>query len=936
MAWFYNPDTHNMEESADPLPPLNAGGGGGTGRSVDIPILPNQDGSYTGNASTFGLNPNGTLDTQDNGRGYFGYNTRDPNLKGVSLPHSVFRREIGDETDPNVQAAVKSGNYMVQVTGPNGQETLPIVDLGPAAWTGKAADLTYAATKSLGTNGNGPVNYKIVKGGQPTEAGTDNPQTAEIPPPPPAPPSWQDLISSDSWQNITPEQRQQATDKWYSIAFNYAQSLGGFSHEAKSQLYDFYQQQRTDVAKAAPVDVGAEVGKFGQQVLSSANESATKGEQGSYDIASRGAPPPTNSNSIQVQALENAKLKGYDRLPPDQQDQLFNQEVNALERQNAQDLTDYQNYNAQKAQGLQPRINEIEKSKPKGYENTLPGQVATAIGSAAPLVATAVASGPLAPLTTAAQMGSSGYEDARQEAMRQLKERYPDMQPYEMDARANEVAQMAFKANAGAGLAMGSVAAEVPIKNIVGKILAQTAFGSAVQGVAGAEAQAATNVGMAENVNPNQDIMQGVPQAGAANAIFGGTAHLAHAIPDAIREAKANAAAPETVQPNAIPETQPKPAEAPHPVTATDVTGPDTQAPPSTREAIQAQVQKDYPNLTQSEQDVIAHRIYFETPDIITKRVNPDDEERLPRGYSYEQDANGMTWLKSPDGEMVPGRQIPFNPDEKFQAHIEPSTLDEGLRTAPGETNPAETSNAPTQAPNAPINDSGAFTGHMPSNAEGNDAWVSAIANRYTDERSARGEIGEIAPGEGYSVTDLRNRGLRMGPEEVNQHVSDLMQGKGDPKLQAAAVTAEEARLSQRSSQLSRIAEDNPGDAGARMAAENAFNDLTDFHNGPVAKLKNNWHAQGMSLQGEVPVDLSTYNGLREAWLRDVGTAPPPEAEGALRRTARSVRTAVDNENGATSRLRQAIDRTETGRAPSAEQLRNLIMERMGEDPCII
>jgi len=155
----------------------------------------------------------------------------------------------------------------------------------------------------------------------------------------------------------------------------------------------------------------------------------------------------------------------------------------------------------------------------------------------------------------------------------------------------------------------------------------------------------------------------------------------------------------------------------------------------------------------------------------------------------------------------------------------------------------------------------------------------------------SRRKIGEIVPGEGYSNTDLRNVGLRMKPEEVTQHVSDLMHNTGDPKLQAAAVTAEEARLSQRSSQLSRVAEDNPGDQQARAAADNAFNDLTDFHNGPVAKLKNNWHAQGMTLQGEVPVDLSTFNGLREAWMRDVGTRINPGLEMTMRNTAKRVRT---------------------------------------------
>jgi hypothetical protein len=68
---------------------------------------------------------------------------------------------------------------------------------------------------------------------------------------------------------------------------------------------------------------------------------------------------------------------------------------------------------------------------------------------------------------------------------------------------------------------------------------------------------------------------------------------------------------------------------------------------------------------------------------------------------------------------------------------------------------------------------------------------------------------------------------------------------------------------------------------------------LSDFHNGPVAKLKNNWHAQGMTLQGEAPIDLSTFNGLREKFLKDVGQAPPKNMEGQLQKIAKAVRAFV-------------------------------------------
>jgi hypothetical protein len=66
------------------------------------------------------------------------------------------------------------------------------------------------------------------------------------------------------------------------------------------------------------------------------------------------------------------------------------------------------------------------------------------------------------------------------------------------------------------------------------------------------------------------------------------------------------------------------------------------------------------------------------------------------------------------------------------------------------------------------------------------EPWVSAIANRFTAERAARGEVGEVIPGEGYSKEELLARGLQMGPEEVNQHVSDLMNNRGgDPAYPA-------------------------------------------------------------------------------------------------------------------------------------------------------
>ena len=185
---------------------------------------------------------------------------------------------------------------------------------------------------------------------------------------------------------------------------------------------------------------------------------------------------------------------------------------------------------------------------------------------------------------------------------------------------------------------------------------------------------------------------------------------------------------------------------------------------------------------------------------------------------------------------------------------------------------------------------------------------VSTIANRFTKERAAAGEIGPVTPGQGYSTREMAERGLQMGPEQVNQHISDLMQNKGDPIEQAKAVRGEEARLSQRSRQLSAAAEGRPGSVEAKRAADEAFQHLTDFHNNAVAKVKERFHALGMSLQGELPVDLSTVNGLREKFLQDTGKAPPASAEPALRRTAERV-ASNGEDTAARQKLGQEIEK---------------------------
>jgi hypothetical protein len=121
--------------------------------------------NIVGNGTTFGLDyDTGGNDAQDNGIGAFGANTRDKNLEGAAIPISVIKNSIGDyENDPKILEALRRGDYQVAVSNQEGETRIvPIVDAGPADWTGNAIDLTYRTSHELNTTGKAKVSYKLL------------------------------------------------------------------------------------------------------------------------------------------------------------------------------------------------------------------------------------------------------------------------------------------------------------------------------------------------------------------------------------------------------------------------------------------------------------------------------------------------------------------------------------------------------------------------------------------------------------------------------------------------------------------------------------------------------------------------------------------------------------------------------------------------------
>jgi hypothetical protein len=139
-----------------------------------------------------------------------------------------------------------------------------------------------------------------------------------------------------------------------------------------------------------------------------------------------------------------------------------------------------------------------------------------------------------------------------------------------------------------------------------------------------------------------------------------------------------------------------------------------------------------------------------------------------------------------------------------------------------------------------------------------------------------------------------------MGQQGIDQHITNLMKNPGEvPIQQAAAVRAREAQLAAESNRLSRVWEDDPNNMEKRAAADQARNVLSQFHAGPVARVKSQGHNIFMSLQGELPYDLGAFNGHMDKWMDEVGSEPSPKVQDKMRKMAKEVRDTDEKQTAA-------------------------------------
>jgi hypothetical protein len=175
-----------------------------------------------------------------------------------------------------------------------------------------------------------------------------------------------------------------------------------------------------------------------------------------------------------------------------------------------------------------------------------------------------------------------------------------------------------------------------------------------------------------------------------------------------------------------------------------------------------------------------------------------------------------------------------------------------------------------------------------------------------------------------------------MSPTQREGLIDNFIKGKGgDLDQQGAAIRSKEALLSEQARSASRAADADPTNPQLQAQAKAASDAVTAFHNGPIKKFKQVWSDSGRVLQREIPLDYTTLNGMKEAYLKGNNTEAPAGLEPKLKRMADVVSKTADAERVAMNNLSKEIGKQTRGKPlPTDDQVRTRLMEIMKDLPC--
>jgi len=223
-----------------------------------------------------------------------------------------------------------------------------------------------------------------------------------------------------------------------------------------------------------------------------------------------------------------------------------------------------------------------------------------------------------------------------------------------------------------------------------------------------------------------------------------------------------------------------------------------------------------------------------------------------------------------------------------------------------------------------------------PAGPEGvGDPRTTGVANRVLSAEAIAGKIGAIEPGEGLSWQEMVDLGRASGinPQEVAQRFKQTGRLSYE---EFAALRAERERMAIQSNELADRANAEPWNKDVQQALVNARKLETDFIRNVVQPAKTATSNIFRGMQGEAPIDATTFEGLRRAIVDATGKEPTQHQATVIRNRAAGARKIADSEARALKNTSRAIEQEfPKTKTPTLEQLK-AEMERMAKElmPC--
>ena len=224
----------------------------------------------------------------------------------------------------------------------------------------------------------------------------------------------------------------------------------------------------------------------------------------------------------------------------------------------------------------------------------------------------------------------------------------------------------------------------------------------------------------------------------------------------------------------------------------------------------------------------------------------------------------------------------------------------------------------------------------QPAGPEGvGDPRTTGVANRVLSAEAIAGKIGAIEPGEGLSWQEMVDLGRASGinPQEVAQRFKQTGRLSYE---EFAALRAERERMAIQSNELADRANAEPWNKDVQQALVNARKLETDFIRNVVQPAKTATSNIFRGMQGEAPIDATTFEGLRRAIVDATGKEPTQHQATVIRNRAAGARKIADSEARALKNTSRAIEQEfPKTKTPTLEQLK-AEMERMAKElmPC--